>query len=180
MKAKIKFLIQLIFYKYFLKRDDMALKVQYYRDLGAKIGKNMRTFSPLTSAEPYLLEFGNDITVSSSVSFITHDNSISKVIPEATDLFGKIKIGNNCFIGMNSIIMPGIELADNTIVGAGSVVTKSFLQGNVVVAGNPAKVITSIENYKSNAHDYALNTLGLSQQSKKQLILRNKDKLLKK
>jgi acetyltransferase-like isoleucine patch superfamily enzyme len=52
-----------------------------------------------------------------------------------------IYIGRNCWIGSNSIILPGVTLADNTVVGAGSVVTKSFLDGHCVIAGNPAKEI---------------------------------------
>ena len=50
-------------------------------------------------------------------------------------------IGEKCWIGMNSMILPGVILGDHTIVGAGSVVTKSFPSGNVVIAGNPAKTI---------------------------------------
>jgi len=50
-------------------------------------------------------------------------------------------IGAKCWIGMNSMILPGVELGDHTIVGAGSVVTKSFPEGNQIIAGNPAKVI---------------------------------------
>lgn len=50
-------------------------------------------------------------------------------------------IGDKCWIGMNSVILPGVVLGDNTIVGAGSVVTKSFENGHCVVAGNPAKLI---------------------------------------
>jgi len=57
-----------------------------------------------------------------------------------------IVIGKNCWIGMNSILLPGVKLGNNTIVGAGSVVTKSFRHGNIVIAGNPAKVIKYLEN----------------------------------
>lgn len=56
-----------------------------------------------------------------------------------------IVLGENCWIGMNAIILPGVILGPNTIVGAGSVVTKSFIEGNVVVAGNPAKIIKHLD-----------------------------------
>jgi acetyltransferase-like isoleucine patch superfamily enzyme len=59
----------------------------------------------------------------------SHDKSISP-----------IKIGKNCWLGANSVILPGVELGDNVIVGAGAVVTKSF-PDNVILGGVPAKVI---------------------------------------
>jgi len=60
-------------------------------------------------------------------------------------LIGKnVVIGSNSWIGMNSVILPGVKLGSNTIVGAGSIVTKSFRQGNIVIAGNPAKIIKEI------------------------------------
>jgi len=55
-----------------------------------------------------------------------------------------VLIGEKCWIGMNSTILPGVQLGNNTIVGAGSVVTKSFSEGNVIIAGNPAKFIKKI------------------------------------
>jgi acetyltransferase-like isoleucine patch superfamily enzyme len=56
---------------------------------------------------------------------------------------GSIRIGANCWIGANAVILPGVELGDNVIVGAGSVVTKSFGR-NIVIAGNPAKEINKM------------------------------------
>ncbi len=55
-----------------------------------------------------------------------------------------IALGENCWIGMNAVILPGVTLGDKTVVGAGSVVTKSFPQGSVVIGGNPAKIIKSL------------------------------------
>ncbi len=59
-----------------------------------------------------------------------------------------ISIGKGCWIGMNSILLPGVVLGDRTIVGAGSVVTKSF-DGDCVIAGNPAKIIRKMDVSKT-------------------------------
>jgi acetyltransferase-like isoleucine patch superfamily enzyme len=56
-----------------------------------------------------------------------------------------ILIGKFCWIGMNAIILPSVELGDFTIVGAGSVVTKSFTEGYCVIAGNPAEIIKKLD-----------------------------------
>ncbi len=56
-----------------------------------------------------------------------------------------IIIGKFCWIGMNATIMPEVNLGDFTIVGAGSVVTKSFTEGYCVIAGNPAVVINNLD-----------------------------------
>ena len=56
-----------------------------------------------------------------------------------------VRIGEKCWIGMNAVILPGVELGDHTVVGAGAVVTKSFSEGYCVIGGNPAKIIKYIE-----------------------------------
>ena len=53
----------------------------------------------------------------------------------------EVIIGNKCWIGMNSVILPGVVLGEGTVVGAGSVVTKSFPEGHCTIAGSPARVI---------------------------------------
>lgn len=57
----------------------------------------------------------------------------------------RVIIGRYCWIGMNSVILPNVELGDHTIVAAGSVVTKSFKEGYCVIGGNPAKVIKNLK-----------------------------------
>jgi acetyltransferase-like isoleucine patch superfamily enzyme len=61
---------------------------------------------------------------------------------------GMVKIGSYCWIGMNTVVLPDIELGDFTIVGAGSVVTKSFKEGYCIIAGNPARLIKRLEREK--------------------------------
>lgn len=56
-----------------------------------------------------------------------------------------IRLGNYCWIGMNSVVLPGVKLGDYTIVGAGSVVTKSFSDGYQVIGGNPARIIKRLD-----------------------------------
>ncbi len=126
------------------------------RSRGISIGENCRIFTNIQSLEPTLIKIGNNVTISSNVSFCTHDNAIIKVINGKTDVVGEIKVGDNCFIGMNSILMYGITLGDGCIVGAGSVVTKSFPQ-NTVLAGNPAKKICTTEEYAEKYKKYAIN-----------------------
>ncbi len=123
--------------------------VNYYRKKGIKIGDNCLICSNIITREPGLIEIGSNVTISTNVSLVTHDNSIKLLFPDKSDLFGRIKIGNNCFIGENSIILYGCELGDNVIVAAGSVVTKSFHQKNIVIGGNPAHIISDWDTLKN-------------------------------
>jgi acetyltransferase-like isoleucine patch superfamily enzyme len=84
---------------------------------------------------------GNDcmIAYGTIITSATHDPSVG-VMNHITDA-KPITIGNNVWIGAGAIILPGVELADGIVVGAGSVVTKSFVEPNVILAGTPAKII---------------------------------------
>ena len=65
----------------------------------------------------YLIEIGDDVTFSIRVVLLSHDASMKKT--NGYTKLGKIKIGNHCFIGANSTILPGVEIGDNSIIGAG-------------------------------------------------------------
>lgn len=66
-----------------------------------------------------------------------------------------IRIGAYCWLGANSVILPGVQLGPYTVVGAGSIVTKSFPDGYCVIAGNPAKVIRPLNRADCVAHQSA-------------------------
>ncbi|MBI5995332.1 acyltransferase [Clostridium perfringens] len=89
-----------------------------------------------------LITIGKDVWIAKNVGIITANHDLTN--PNEHQKGKSVFIGDNCWIGMNSVILPGVKLGDNTIVGAGSVVTKSFESGHVVIAGNPAKVIKNI------------------------------------
>ena len=100
-----------------------------------------------------LITLGDRLVVSSNVIFLTHDYSyttslISIKKPPKTDIgiLGPIFIGNNVFIGMNTILLPGTKIGDNVIVGAGSVV-RGTIPDNSVISGNPATVIADIREH---------------------------------
>ncbi len=57
----------------------------------------------------------------------------------------RVEIGSYCWLAMNSVVLPGVRLGDFTVVAAGAVVTKSFPDGYVVLAGNPARPIRNID-----------------------------------
>lgn len=82
---------------------------------------------------------GSGSYIAPNVGLITANHDVNNL--EEHSEAKEIHIGKNCWIGMNSMILPGVILGDKTIVGAGSVVTKSFPLGNCVIGGNPAKII---------------------------------------
>jgi acetyltransferase-like isoleucine patch superfamily enzyme len=119
----------------------------YAKYIGVRFGKNCDFQFLHFSTEPYLIEIGNHVQITSGTRFFTHSGGwvLRNKFPK-WDSFGKIIIKDNVYIGNCVLIMPGVTIGNNVIVGAGSVVTKS-IPDNSVVAGNPAKFITDLESY---------------------------------
>lgn len=96
----------------------------YYQALGAK------------------LIIGKGTIIAPGVGLITANHDLNDLWKPVS---GKnVVLGKYCWIGMNAIILPGVELGDHTVVGAGAVVTKSFPEGYCVLVGNPARKIKNI------------------------------------
>lgn len=134
------------------------------RSLGVSIGSNCDILTRIENfgSEPWLIEIGNHVTIADGVVLITHDGS-SRVfrtqIPGMSKFgnkFGTIIVKDNCFIGVNSILLPGITIGPNSIIGVGSIVTKS-VPPNSVAVGNPARVLYNLEEYIQRYQDKMIN-----------------------
>ncbi|MDF1694609.1 MAG: acyltransferase [Saprospiraceae bacterium] len=123
---------------------------RYARRLGVKVGEGCRIYISSFGSEPWLIEIGDRVTITSGVRIITHDGSTWLMRDEKGRrfLYRKVEIGNDVFIGLNSIILPGVRVGNNCIIAAGSVVIKSIPDGSIV-GGNPARIIGSYDEYKN-------------------------------
>lgn len=133
-----------------LRRTDiLAWRLAIARESGMKVGDGCRLFSLNVYSEPYLVELGENVIVSGLVKFITHDGGVfveQDLVENLLGHYGRIRIGDNSFIGMDATIMPNVSIGCNCIVGAGSVVYES-VPDDTVVAGNPATVQFKTDMY---------------------------------
>ena len=116
-------------------------------------GKNVSIVGQANfGSEPYLITIGDNTTISFDCAFVTHDAAtrVIRNLPDGnpeTVIYGPINIGQNCFIGCRSVVLPGVTIGDNCIIGAGSIVNKD-IPSNSVAAGIPCKIICSIDEYR--------------------------------
>lgn len=118
-----------------------------YVRLGMKIGYNC-SIQPgvvFDYSHCWLIKIGNNVTIAPNAYLLAHDASTKRL--NGFTKVGSINIKDNVFIGARAIIMPGVTIGENSIVAAGSIVTKSVPDG-CVVGGNPAKFITDTKSYK--------------------------------
>ena len=119
---------------------------------GLKVGNNFNRQGHCIIDPPHcwLIEIGNNVTLATGVYILAHDASMKNELNYAK--VGKVFIGDNVFIGAYSIILPNVSIGNNVIVGCGSVVTKN-IPNNSVVAGNPAKIISTYDEYIKKQKD---------------------------
>ena len=137
-------------------RRSSASFITYLRKQGISIGEDVTFHDPATTVvdvqNPQLITIGNHVNITRGVVILTHDYSwsvIKRHPASAGNILGAcghVTIGDNVFIGVNTVITRGVTIGDNVIIGAGSIVTKDC-PSNGVYAGNPAKRIMSIEAY---------------------------------
>ena len=150
-------------------------RCDYFRRKGAEIGVGCEIGSKVSfGSEPYLIKIGDHVRITEGVQFVTHDGGawvVRKLRKEYEDVdsFGRIIIGNNVHIGINSVIMPGVTIGDNVVVGCSAVVTKD-IPSNSVAAGVPARVIESIEEYINKNNQKYVNTKHMTQEEKRRYL----------
>lgn len=113
---------------------------------GMKVGKNFQRMSGvlIDDSHAWLIEIGDNVTLAPRVHILAHDAS-TKFFLGYTKI-GRVTIGNNVFVGAESVILPNVTIGDNVIIGANSTVTHD-VPANTVVAGSPAKPLYSLEQY---------------------------------
>lgn len=160
----LKKLIKLINY-YRMSNED------YARKIGVTLGSdNFISDKRHWSSEPYLITIGSHCQITRGAVFATHGGGqcIRDKHPDF-DCFGKIAVGDWVYIGANAIIMPGVTIGDNVLVAAGSIVTKSIPSG-MVVAGNPARVICTTDEYYEKNKIYDTHSKGMNPDKKRSLL----------
>ncbi len=111
----------------------------YHRALGLPVGSHNTQIDALT---PSLIKIGKNFVSAPGSKIVSHDSSL--ILSQGVLRFGKVEIGDNVFLGANSVVLAGTAIGDNCIVGAGAVVKGNF-EANSVIAGNPAKRIMSVD-----------------------------------
>ena len=145
--------------------------VDYARYCGVIVGENCTINIRKWGTEPYLIKIGSNVAITSCVSIHTHGGGrvARRQIPDF-DCFGKVVIEDWVYIGTGSQIMPGVTIGEGSLIAAGSIVTKS-VPPNVVVGGNPAKILCSIEDYINKNSIYNLSTKQMPRDIKKSFLL---------
>lgn len=136
--------------KRILKRLYYRLRSNYTTedliDKGMKVGKNFHRMHDviLDPSHCWLIQIGDNVEVGPRAHILAHDGSLLNLVGYAR--IGNVIIGNNVFIGADSVILPNVTIGDNAIIGANSTVTRD-VPANMIVGGCPAKVICSVDDY---------------------------------
>ena len=114
--------------------------------MGMKVGKNFNRLHGviLDPGHCWLIEIGDNVTMAPRVHILCHDAS-TKTFLNYTKI-GRVTIGDNVFIGAESVVLPGVTIGNNVVIGANSTVTHD-VPDNTVVAGSPARVLCTLEEY---------------------------------
>ena len=152
---RIKILWKKFLLRYLDRFTSPLLFTQILQMEGIEVGDHTIFYGPSTQnidrQRPWMLKIGDYCKITNGVTILTHDYSRSVLRMKYGDVIGEAgctEIGNNVFVGVNATILMGSKIGDNVIIGAGSVVS-GVIPSDVVVAGNPAKIIKTLDEHRS-------------------------------
>lgn len=114
--------------------------------MGMQVGENFKRLKNviLDPSHCWLIEIGDNVTMAPRVHILCHDASTKQFLGYTK--IGCVKIGDNVFVGAESVILPGVVIGSNVVIGANSTVTHD-IPDNSVYAGAPARFLCSIDEY---------------------------------
>lgn len=147
-------------------RIDSETYIKHLREIGVTIGEGTMICAPtdkhvdvyVDEHRPYLITIGKNCRISKGVVILTHSGDWFVSQHMFGDVAGEVDevvIGDNVFIGMNSIVLKGVHIGDNVIVGANTVVYKD-LESGYVYAGNPVKKICTLDEHRKKTQSAQL------------------------
>lgn len=128
------------------KSEGAFINPPFYCDYGKhiEVGKNFFANYNCTILDVATVKIGDNCQMAPNVAIYTAGHPVHPVSRNSAYEYGiPVEIGNNCWIGGNTVILPGVHIGDNCVIGAGSVVTKDIPDWSIA-AGNPCKVIRKI------------------------------------
>ncbi len=127
-------------------KENFLIEQPFICDYGynIEIGENFYANHNLTILDCNKVKFGDNVFIAPNCSFYTAGHPLDvETRNKGLEYAKPIEVGNNVWIGGNVVILPGVKIGDNAVIGAGSVVTKN-IPSNVLAVGNPCKVIREI------------------------------------
>jgi acetyltransferase-like isoleucine patch superfamily enzyme len=138
--------------------------------MGVQLGENCRIYGNgpnMWGTEPFLIRMGSNVYITDGCCFVTHDGGTLILRSEVPDLevTAPIVIGSNVYIGLRTVVLPGVTIGNRVVIGAGSVVTRD-VPDNSVCVGVPARVIKSVDEYFDSLRARSLHFGHLSAKEK--------------
>ncbi|MGK6340801.1 sugar O-acetyltransferase [Chryseobacterium sp. DT-3] len=133
-------------------KENICIEPNFWCDYGynIEVGENFYANHNLTILDCAKVKFGDNVFIGPNCSFYTAGHPLdAKQRNEGLEYAHPITVGDNVWLGGNVVVLPGVSIGNNTVIGAGSVVTKD-IPDYVVAVGNPCRVIKNVEeNLKS-------------------------------
>ena len=146
----------------------------YARKLGVQLGDDVTFYGMKPSmfgSEPWLVRIGSGSHITSGCQFVTHDGGtlVLRWRDANLEITAPISLGSRVYLGLNTIVLPGVTIGDDVVVGAGSVVARDLPSG-CVAAGVPARVIKDIDAYLAGLQERSLGYGALSAREKERAL----------